>query len=97
MPVRSKGLRSKTRGILTKRPRDRGEATPNKVLRQFPEGSNVAIVIDPAQHGGMPHKRFQGQTGTIAGKQGDSFVVALTHGGKDKTLVVRPEHLKQVF
>ncbi len=97
MPIRSKGLRSKTRGVLTKHPRDRGVASPNRVLMDFPEGSKVAIVLDAAQHKGMPHKRFQGQTGTVSGKQGEAFVVDLVHGNKPKTLVVRAEHLKQVF
>jgi len=96
MPVRSKGLRSKTRGILTKHPRDRGMAPPNKVLRRFDEGARVAIVMDPAQHKGMVHKRFQGQTGVVSGKQGEAFVVQITHGNKPKTLLVRAEHLKPV-
>ncbi len=96
MPIRSKGLRSKTRGVLTKHPRDRGNAPPNKVLRTFDEGTRVAIVLDPAQHKGMTHKRFQGQTGVVSGRRGDAFEVSIVHGNKPKTLLVRPEHLKQV-
>lgn len=96
MPIRSKGLRSKTRGVLTKRPRDRGNAAPNKVLRDFPVGTRVAISMDAAQQKGMVHKRFQGQTGVVSAKQGDAFVVEIVHGKKPKQLVVRPEHLKQV-
>lgn len=96
MPIRSKGLRSKTRGVFSKRARDRGVPSPNKVLRQFETGARVAIVNDPSIQKGMTHKRFQGQTGVVSGKQGESFVVAITHGGKPKTLVVRAEHLKQV-
>lgn len=96
MPIRSKGLRSKTRGVLSKRPRDRGVASPNTVLREFAEGTRVAIVNDPAQHKGMTHKRFQGQTGIVKGKQGEAFIVDIVHGNKPKQLVVRAEHLKQV-
>lgn len=96
MPIRSKGLRSKTRGVLTKRPRDRGVASPNVVLRDLPVGTRVAIVNDAAQQKGMTHKRFQGQTGTVSGKQGEAFVVDVVHGNKPKTLVVRAEHLKPV-
>ena len=96
MPIRSKGLRSKTRGVFSKRPRDRGMASPNAVLRQFADGARVAIVMDPAQHKGMVHKRFQGQTGVVAGKRGDAFVVDIDHGGKAKRLIVRAEHLKAV-
>lgn len=96
MPIRSKGLRSKTRGVFTKRARDRGMASPNKVLRQFPEGTRVAISMEASQHKGMVHKRFQGQTGVVSGKRGDAFVVDIVHGNKPKTLVVRAEHLKEI-
>jgi large subunit ribosomal protein L21e len=96
MPIRSKGLRSKTRGVLRKSPRDRGVASPNTILRQFAEGARVAIVMDSAQQKGMVHKRFQGQTGVVQGKRGDAFIVDVNHGGKAKQLVVRAEHLKLV-
>ncbi len=96
MPIRSKGLRSKTRGVFSKRPRDRGMPSPNKVLREFETGARVAIVNEPSVHKGMTHKRFQGQTGIVSGKQGGSFVVEINHGGKAKTLVVRAEHLKAI-
>jgi len=96
MPIRSKGLRSKTRHLLLKDPRNRGMLPPNRVLRQFEVGSRVAVVMEPSQHSGMVHKRFQGLTGTVAGKQGDAFVIDVLHGNKPKTLVVRPEHLQRI-
>jgi large subunit ribosomal protein L21e len=96
MPVRSKGLRSKTRHLLLKDPRKRGMLPPNRVLAEFPVGSHVAIKMEPSQHSGMTHKRFQGLTGTIAGKRGDAFVVSVLHGNMPKTLVVRAEHLKAI-
>jgi large subunit ribosomal protein L21e len=93
MPVRSKGLRSKTRHLLLKDPRKRGVLPPNRVLAEFPIGSRVAVKMEPSQHKGMVHKRFQGLTGTVESKQGDAFVVAVMHGNKPKTLVLRAEHL----
>ena len=93
MPIRSKGLRSKTRHLLLKDPRNKGRLPPNRVLAQFEVGARVAIKLEPSQHGGMTHKRFQGLTGTVAGKQGDAFVVDVLHGNMPKTLVVRAEHL----
>lgn len=93
MPVRSKGLRSKTRHLLLKDPRNKGRLPPNRILAQFPVGARVAIKLEPSQHGGMTHKRFQGLTGTVAGKQGDAFVIDVLHGNMPKTLVVRAEHL----
>lgn len=93
MPVRSKGLRSKTRHLLLKDPRHRGVLPPNRVLADFPVGSAVAIKMEPSQHMGMTHKRFQGLTGTIRCKQGIAFVIDVMHGNMAKTLVVRAEHL----
>lgn len=93
MPVRSKGLRSKTRYLLLKDPRKRGVLPPNRVLRQFEPGARVAVKMEPSQHKGMTHKRFQGLTGTVSGRQGEAFVVQVMHGDMPKTLVVRAEHL----
>ena len=93
MSVRSKGLRSKIRHLLLKDPRNKGRLPPNRVLAQFAVGARVAIKLEPSQHGGMTHKRFQGLTGTVAGKQGDAFVIDVLHGNMPKTLVVRAEHL----
>lgn len=96
MPVRSKGLRSKTRHLLLKDPRKRGVLPPNRVLRQFEVGAHVAIKMEPSQHKGMTHKRFQGLTGTVRSKQGEAFVIDVMHGNMAKTLVVRAEHLKAI-
>src|SRR5882762_28224 len=93
MPVRSKGLRSKTRHLLLKDPRHRGVLPPNRVLRQFPVGSKVGIKMEPSQHKGMTHKRFQGLTGTVREKRGDAFVLDVMHGNMPKTLILRAEHL----
>jgi large subunit ribosomal protein L21e len=96
MVKRSKGLRSKSRHILRRKPRERGKTPVTHTLADFAEGSKVAIKINPSVHGGMPHVRFQGMTGTVAGRQGEAYRLALNVGGKSKQLVVRPEHLKQV-
>jgi large subunit ribosomal protein L21e len=96
MVKRSRGLRSKSRHILRKKPRHRGLNSITSALQHFEEGEYVSIVIDPAVHSGMPHIRFQGHTGKIEGKQGGSYVVGVTVGKKQKSLVVRPEHLRKV-
>ena len=96
MVRRSKGLRSKSRHILRKKPRDRGISSITRALQQFEEGDSVNIVIDSAVHKGMPHIRFHGYTGKIEGKQGCSYVVGINDGNKHKSLVIRPEHLRRV-
>jgi large subunit ribosomal protein L21e len=96
MVVRSKGLRSKSRNILRKKPRDRGMPPVTHTLAQFDEGARVAVKINPSVLKGMPHIRFQGQTGIVIGRQGEGVRVQIVVGKKPKELVVRPEHLKQV-
>jgi len=93
---RSKGIRSKSRKILRKKPRERGIKSITRALQEFEEGETVSIVIDPAVHKGMPHVRFQGRTGKIEGKQGEAYLVGINDGKKHKTLIVRSEHLRRV-
>lgn len=92
---RSRGSRSKARSKLTKDVRDRGMPPVTHSLREFEEGEKVSVVINPSIQDGQPHPRFHGLTGTVAGKQGRAFVVDVRDGGKAKSLIVRPEHLKR--
>lgn len=96
MVKRSKGIRSKSRKILRKKPRDRGIKSITRALQEFGDGESVNIVIDSAIHKGMPHIRFQGYTGIVEGKQGESYLVGINDGKKHKTLIIRSEHLRRV-
>jgi large subunit ribosomal protein L21e len=44
----------------------------------------------------MPHRRFQGRTGIITGTQGRAYVIRVSDGNMEKTVVARPEHLKPI-
>ena len=57
-------------------------------------GDRVAIVLDGAQQGGMPHRRFHGLTGTVIEKRGRALAVKVKIGDAMKTVVSRPEHLR---
>ena len=96
MVKRSRGIRSKSRHILKKKPRHRGISSITRALQQFEVGQHVNVDIDPSIHHGMPHPRFQGYTGIIEGIQGSAYLVGITVGKKHKTIVVRPEHLGRV-
>ena len=96
MVKRSKGIRSKSRHILRKKPRDRGLKSITRSLQEFEKGESVNIVIDPSVHKGMPHIRFHGYTGKIEGKQGEAYLVGITDGKKHKTLIIKPDHLRRV-
>ena len=90
-----KGYRHRTRKTLRKSIREKGGIPPLSLLMiDYKPGDKVAIVINPAVHKGMPHRRYHGRTGTVVGKRGRAYEVELEVGGKKKVLFVRPEHLK---
>ncbi|KAA0002524.1 MAG: 50S ribosomal protein L21e [Thermoplasmata archaeon] len=96
MARRSRGIRSKTRQVLRKKPREKGMSPITRALQEFEKGEKVSIVIDPSVQKGMPHRRFQGKTGDIEDKRGDAYVVRVKVGNAMKSVIVRPEHLKKV-
>jgi large subunit ribosomal protein L21e len=94
MARKSKGYRSKTRKVLRKRPRERGKRGLSWLLRKYEPGSKVCIKIDPSVHKGMPHRRYHGKIGAVKGERGRSYIVEVKVGGKEKTIIARPEHLE---
>ena len=93
---RSKGTRQGTRKIMRKKPSERGLIPVTKSLQEFEKGEKARIKIEPSIHKGRPHRRFHGKTGVIDGKQGNAFVLKVKDGGKEKTVIARPEHLKKI-
>ncbi len=67
-----------------------------RALQEFEEGEKVAIVIDPSFQNGMPHPRFHGRIGDIAGMQGDAYIVDIKDGKKVKHIISSPVHLKRL-
>ncbi len=90
----SKGPSSGSRKKLANRPRDRGFSPPQRAITEYEEGDRVHLALDPSVREGRFHHRFNGHTGTVVGKQGKAFQVQIVDGGKQKTLMVRPAHLK---
>lgn len=91
----SKGIRRRTRGIMSKSPRERGLSPITRAFAKYEVGERACIVIDPSIHRGQPHVRFHGRTGEIVGRRGAAYVLAVNDKGKMKTAIVRPEHLKK--
>jgi len=94
MTHKARGVRSKTRKLLSRRVREK--TSVNKRLKEFKMGTKVMIKQDPSEQRGMPFKRFYGKVGTVVNKRGRSYIVKLKDGGKEKELIVRPVHLKGV-
>lgn len=91
----SKGIRKRTRNILRKSPRHRGLPPVTHTFVKYEVGEKAAVVINPSVHGGQPHVRFQGHTGTIKGVQGKAYILHLNIGKHGKDIIVGPEHLKR--
>jgi len=76
--------------------REKGMPPVTHYLRGFEEGEKVAIDIDPSQHKGMPHHRFQGMVGTVVGKQGDAYLIDLKVGSVHKIIISSSVHIKRI-
>jgi len=94
MVKKSHGYRARTRGLMSKRVRQRGFTSLSKVLIDYEVGQRVDVVINPGFHKGMPHRRYQGRTGVVKGLRGRAIVVDVGLGKAIKTLIIRREHLQ---
>ncbi len=88
-----KGYRRKARKMLTlERPRGL-----SRLLEDYKPGDRVVVDIDPSQHKGMPHHRFQGRVGIVKEVRRRSLVIDIKVGRtKTKTLMARLEHIKPI-
>jgi len=89
----SKGFRRGSRQILRKKPRERGMQPLGRILHKHSVGDKVVVKIEPSIHGGMPHVRYYGKVGVVAEKRGQAYVIEMKNGGKNRKLIIRPEHL----
>jgi large subunit ribosomal protein L21e len=90
----SKGYRRRSRNLKVK-PRDRGKLKISAYLQSFEDHDKVSININPSFQK-IPHPRFNGRTGKVVGSQGRAYLVELKDGGKRKSILVPPEHLRRV-
>ena len=91
---RTGGSRRKSRYKLTKEIRDRGKISVSRFMQDFVAGQRVHLIMEPAFFRGTYHTRFIGKTGTIKSLRGKCYEVSINDGGKEKTLLVHPVHLK---
>ena len=97
MTKRHGGFRSKTRTKLAKHYKEKGKISITRYFQEFKEGDQVILKAEPAYQKGMYYPRFHGKTGKIFGKQGNSYIVNITDGKKNKSLIIKPEHLRRVY
>jgi large subunit ribosomal protein L21e len=92
--TKSKGFKSKTHSLMSKRPREHGKLGLSRLLREYEPGEKVVIMIDSSVHKGMPHRRYHGKVAIVVSRRGRSYEVSVSQGNAVKEIVVRPEHLK---
>jgi large subunit ribosomal protein L21e len=56
----------------------------------------VYLNAEPAIQKGFYHPRFFGKAGVVTGKRGVCYQIKIQDGGKDKTVISHPVHLKKM-
>ena len=96
--VHSHGYRSGTRMKFKKSFRQHGAIRIKNYLRTFRAGDYVDIVVDGANHKGMPHHIYHGQTAKVFNVNPRSIGVSIHKTVRtrkiEKRLHIRPEHLR---
>ena len=82
--------------MFRKNVREKGKVKIRRYLQQFALQEKVALVAEPAVHGGMHHRRFQGNVGVVVGTQGRCYKVMVKDGRMEKVFIVHPVHLRRV-
>ncbi len=93
MAMRMGGARRKTSHMYSKPLRASGKISIRRFLQKLNEGDKVILKAEPAYQQGVYFRRYHGKIGTITGKQGSSYKVAIDNFGQEKTLLVHPVHL----
>lgn len=87
-----RGFRTGTRRKF-KKPH-RSKFTVEKYIREFLPKQRVIIDPEPASTKNIPHYRYKGKIGTVVERRGRAYVIKVNLGNKEKTLMLRSEHLK---
>ena len=74
--------------------RKKGKISLRSYFQKLNEGDKVVLKAEPAIQKGMFLPKFHGKVGTVKGKQGDCYLVAIKDHTKEKVLVVHPIHLR---
>src|SRR5437762_14369272 len=88
---RSKGIRNRTRTLLRRNPRDRGNNPLGRILTSYAPGQMVTISINPSIHTGMPHRRYHGRVGMLSEQRARAYVIQVTAGNVARLTIASPE------
>jgi large subunit ribosomal protein L21e len=75
--------------------RQRGKIRLSEYFKELKEGDKVALVRELSEKTNF-HKRLQGKTGRVYGKRGNSYIIQIMDGNKEKRIIIKPIHLKKL-
>ncbi|MBD3172828.1 50S ribosomal protein L21e [Candidatus Bathyarchaeota archaeon] len=93
--VKSSGVRRKSRGVMSKKVREKGRLPLSRLLTKYEEGQKVVINIDPGVHKAIPHKRYQGKVATIVGQRGKAYILEIPQRKTVKTIITTAHHIRK--
>ena len=76
-----------------KKIRDKGKLKLSSYFKVIEDGARVAIVDERGIHLGFP-QRIRGMSGVVKASRGKFKEVEIKDGGKVKTFIMHPVHLK---
>ena len=76
-----------------KRVREKGKIRLSQYFKPVADGSLVSIVPEASVRAGFP-SRMKGKSGKVTGSRGKYKIVEVKDGGKTKTFIIHPIHLK---
>ncbi len=94
MVKRIGSVRRKSRSKLKQHYKDKGKVPLSRYFQKFIIGDKVVLKANLAVSKGMYLPRFHGKIGTVTGKKGRCFQIAVKNGSKQKIFNVHPVHLK---
>ena len=78
-----------------RRVREKGKLKLSSYFKKIDDGVNVALVTDAGVKSSFP-KRLKGMSGKVIGSRGRFKLVEIKDGGKLKTFIIHPVHLKKL-
>ena len=89
--------RRRTRQLFHVSKKMKGKLPVSGFVQKLETGDNVLLSAQPSILDGIYFRRFHGRIGKVVGMQGGCYKVQIRDGGKEKTLIVGPVHLKKAY
>ncbi len=96
MAKRIRGFRRKTRYKFKKEPRRKGKMNISEYMKNLKQGDKVTLAVESSVQKGMYSPRFMGKMGIIRSRKGRCYEIDIKDGGKTKTIIAHPVHLKRL-